>query len=133
MSKKKFFRLEDGTEVTAGIKIFRAYQSKRNKERYMNRKRNQYVTRSLDDEWAYNLEAPDNVEEEIDKRLRLEKLRSAIKKLSKTEQRLIKEYFFDDLSLRAIAEQHGVSHMKIYNNINNILKKLKDYIINNDT
>ena len=133
MSKKKFFRLEDGTEVTAGIKIFRAYQSKRNKERYMNRKRNQYVTRSLDDEWAYNLEAPDNVEEEIDKRLRLEKLRSAIKKLSKTEQRLIKEYFFDDLSLRAIAEQHGVSHMKIYNNINNILKKLKDYIINNET
>ena len=133
MSKKKFFRLEDGTEVTAGITIFRAYQSKRNKERYMNRKRNQYVTRSLDDEWAYNLEAPDNVEEEIDKRLRLEKLRSAIKKLSKTEQRLIKEYFFDDLSLRAIAEQHGVSHMKIYNNINNILKKLKDYIINNDT
>ena len=49
---KKTFRLENGKEVTAGLNIFRAYQSKRNKERYLERKRNEFVVRSIDDEQA---------------------------------------------------------------------------------
>ena len=55
---KKTFRLENGKEVTAGLNIFRAYQSKRNKERYLERKRNEFVVRSIDDEQAaYDLKS----------------------------------------------------------------------------
>lgn len=130
---KKTFRLENGKEVTAGLNIFRAYQSKRNKERYLERKRNEFVVRSIDDEQAaYDLKSDVDVEEEIEKNLRLEQLRNALHDLSKEEQQLIKEYFFENLSLRTISEKHGVSHTTVNTNINNILEKLKSYIINNE-
>lgn len=43
MSKsKKEFRLEDGTPVTSTETVYKAYASKRNKERYLKRRQAEY-------------------------------------------------------------------------------------------
>lgn len=128
---KKTFRLENGTEVTAGVNIYKAYASKRNKERYLKRKRNEYVAHSLDDERAYELKSDFVLEDEIDRRFEIERLKEAVKKLPMGERKLIMEYFFDDISLRTLAKKYGVSHTTIHSKLNDILEKLKEYIINN--
>lgn len=54
MSKKNF-RLEDGTEVTGEVNIYKAYESKRNKERYLKRRQQKFVAFSLDEEWVQDI------------------------------------------------------------------------------
>lgn len=128
---KKTFRLENGTEVTAGVNIYKAYASKRNKERYMKRKRDEYVAKSLDDERSYDIADKFDIEAEVERRLRNEKVRVAINRLPKEERNLIVDYFFNDMSLRSLAKKYSVSHMTIHNTINKILEKIKSDIIDN--
>lgn len=128
---KKTFRLENGTEVTAGVNIYKAYASKRNKERYMKRKRDEYVAKSLDDERSYDIADKFDIEAEVERRLRNEKVRAAINRLPKEERNLIVDYFFNDMSLRSLAKKYSVSHMTIHNTINKILEKIKSDIIDN--
>lgn len=129
---KKTFRLENGTEVTAGVNIYRAYASKRNKERYMKRKRDEFVVRSLDDEKAYELKSDFVLEDEIDRRFEIEHLREAVRQLPPNERQLIIEYFFENVSLRTLAKKYGVSHTTVHSKINEILERLKGYITNNN-
>lgn len=126
--QKKTFRLEDGTQVTGDIGIYKAYASKRNKERYLKRKRNEYVKLSLDDEQAQKLASDDNIEDLLEKQNDILILRQAIKHLTEREQGLITDYFFNDFSLRCLAKKYSTSHTKVSNEIHNALFKLRQYI-----
>lgn len=66
--KKKKFRLEDGTEVTSDIGIYKTYASSRNKERYLRLRQNEYVTLSLDDERVCEAADNTNVEDDVERR-----------------------------------------------------------------
>lgn len=129
--KLRTFRLENGTLVTAKEEIYKAYASNRNKERYLQRKRNQHILKSLDDELVQNVAVTDNIDEEIDRLFEVEDLRKAIKKLSASEQQLILDYFFQDTSLRKLSKKYDVSHTKLHDMIHEVLDKLREYIINN--
>ena len=132
MSKsRKEFRLEDGTPVTSTETVYKAYASKRNKERYLKRRQAEYEKISLDDNGAYDIAAADNTEETVEKEHEIAMLRHAIKTLTVREQGLIMDYFFNDYSLRTLAIKYGVSHTKIHSEIDFALSKLKDYIVNN--
>ena len=132
MSKsKKEFRLEDGTPVTSTETVYNAYASKRNKERYLERRQAEYAKISLDDNSAYDIAAEDNTEETVEKKHEIAMLHHAIKTLTVREQGLIMDYFFNDYSLRTLAIKYGVSHTKIHSEIDFALSKLKDYIVNN--
>lgn len=129
--QKKTFRLENGTLVTGNSDIYKAYASKRNKERYLKRKRDEFVTMSLDDEnAAFSFKADTDVENEVEKRIRIESVQEAVRELPEAERRLIHEYFFEDVSLRVLAKRYGVSHTYISGRISEILIKLREYITN---
>lgn len=131
MSKKKF-RLEDGTQVTSDIGIYKAYASKRNKERYLKRKRDEYVKFSLDDERTQDFANEENVEELVERQQEVTKLRKAIRHLTAREQGIVIDYFFNDFSLRSLAKKYGTSHTKINCEINEALSKLRQYITDKD-
>lgn len=115
--------------VTGNSEVYRAYASKRNKERYLKRKRDEFVTMSLDDEKAaFALKSDTDVENEVENRIRIESVQEAVRKLPEAERLLIHEYFFEDVSLRVLAKRYGVSHTFIRGRISEILVKLREYI-----
>lgn len=127
MSKKKF-RLEDGTQVIGDIGIYKAYASKRNKERYLKRKQDEYVKFSLDEEQVQDFTDGENIEELVEYKQAVTKLRQAIKHLTAREQGIIIDYFFNDFSLRRLAKKYGTSHTKVRSEIEKALSKLRQYI-----
>lgn len=85
---------------------------------------------SLDEEkTAFVFKSDSDVEEEVERRIRIELVRKAVKELPEVERQLIYEYFFEDISLRLLAKKYGVSHTHISNRISAILIKLRQYII----
>lgn len=127
MSKKNF-RLEDGTQVTGDIGIYKAYASKRNKERYLKRKQDEYVKFSLDEEQAQDFTDGENIEELVEYKQTVTKLRQAIRHLTEREQGIVIDYFFNDFSLRRLAKKYGTSHTNIKSEIDEALSKLRQYI-----
>lgn len=132
MSKsKKKFRLEDGTEVTGEVNVYKAYESKRNRERYLKRKQHQFVAFSLDEDWVQDISSDDDTAEVVENQLEVTKLRQAIRKLTVREQGIIIDYFFNDFSLRSLSKKYGASHTKINSEMKNALAKLREYITHN--
>lgn len=130
MSKKNF-RLEDGTEVTGEVNIYKAYESKRNKERYLKRRQQKFVAFSLDEEWVQDISSDDDTAETVESQLEITKLRLAIKELTAREQGIIIDYFFNDFSLRSLSKKYGASHTKINSEMKIALEKLKEHITHN--
>lgn len=128
---KKNFRLEDGTEVTGEVNIYKAYESKRNKERYLKRRQQKFVAFSLDEEWVQDISSDDDTVETVESQLEITKLRLAIKELTAREQGIIIDYFFNDFSLRSLSKKYGASHTKINSEMKIALEKLKEYITHN--
>lgn len=128
---KKIFRLEDGTEVTGEVNIYKAYESKRNKERYLKRRQQKFVAFSLDEEWVQDISSDDDTAETVESQLEITKLRLAIKELTAREQGIIIDYFFNDFSLRSLSKKYGASHTKINSEMKIALEKLKEYITHN--
>ncbi len=114
------------------MEIYKAYESQRNKERYLNRRQNQFFSYSLDEECAQEIAADDNTAETVERQQEIRKLRQAIRSLTEREQGIIIDYFFYDYSLRSLGRKYGVSHSKINSEIQTALDKLRQYIINND-
>lgn len=132
MSKsKKKFRLEDGTEVIGEVNVYKAYESKRNRERYLKRKQHQFVAFSLDEDWVQDISSDDDTAEVVENQLEVTKLRQAIRKLTVREQGIIIDYFFNDFSLRSLSKKYGASHTKINSEMKNALAKLREYITHN--
>ncbi len=71
-----------------------------------------------------------NVEETIIHKMMLDKLKSALKLLSESEQALIQAMFFEGLSERELAKKEGVNHNAVHKRKIRILTKLKKIIEN---
>lgn len=130
MSKKNF-RLEDGTEVIGEASIYKAYESKRNRERYLKRRQHQFVAFSLDEDWVQDISSDDDTAEAVERQLEINKLRQAIRELTAREQGIIIDYFFNDFSLRSLSKKYVASHTKINSEMKNALNKLREYITHN--
>lgn len=66
-----------------------------------------------------------SVEEIVDEKIKLEKLKIAIDKLSPMQKEKIKNYYFDNMSMEQIAEKFGCSHQAISKSLRAILKELE--------
>lgn len=65
------------------------------------------------------------LDEQVLRKIILDKLRHAMLLLSDDEQELIREIFFEELSERTLAERYGVSQVAIHKRKVKILNKLK--------
>ena len=70
----------------------------------------------------------ENIEELVEYKQAVTKLRQAIKHLTAREQGIIIDYFFNDFSLRRLAKKYGTSHTKVRSEIEKALSKLRQYI-----
>ena len=57
-----------------------------------------------------------------------EKLKNALSYLSDKQRALIEKVFYNDLSLREIARQTGISHQALSQQLATIFKKLKKFL-----
>ena len=71
-----------------------------------------------------------SVEEIVDEKIKLEKLKIAIDKLSPIQKEKIKNYYFDNMSMEQIAEKFGCSHQAISKSLRAILKELEKNLKN---
>lgn len=69
-----------------------------------------------------------SVEEMIEKKLQSEELYKAISKLSDTQKRRIKMYYFENMTLQEIADIEGCSAKNIFKSIETAKEKLKKYL-----
>lgn len=126
--KKKSFRLEDGTKVTADIEICRAYTTHLRNDYNRNEREREHTSYSLDDENAPEAVAENDTENEVERQQEVRKLRQAIRQLTLREQGFIIDYFFNEFSLRELEQKYVTSHTKIRSEIAEALSKLRQYI-----
>ena len=74
------------------------------------------------------LEKPISIEEEIENKLLLEDLKSAMKQLSDTQKKRLYLYYFEDKTLKEIAAMEGCSIKNIHKSIEQAIQKIKKYL-----
>lgn len=70
------------------------------------------------------------IDEQVVRKIMVDKLRCAMFILSENEQELIREIFFEELSERTLAKKYGVSQVAIHKRKVKILNKLKKLLEN---
>ena len=76
------------------------------------------------------ISADDSVEDVIIKREEMERLYAALSQLSKDEQKLIHEIYFEDQTERELAQKMGVYRSVIHRKKRRIERKLKNILKN---
>lgn len=71
-----------------------------------------------------------DVSEEVEKNIENDILRNAIDKLTDTQKRRVKMYYFEDMTLQEIAEKEGCSVKNIHKSIEQAKEKLKKILKN---
>lgn len=71
-----------------------------------------------------------SIDEIIDEKIKLEKLKIALDKLTPIQKEKIKNYYFDNMSMEQIAEKFGCSHQAISKSLRAILKELEKNLKN---
>lgn len=79
---------------------------------------------------ARAINKPLSVEEEVENNIMTEILKNAIDTLSDTQKRRIKMYYFEDMTLKQIAELEHCSIMSVKENIDSGINKLRKIIKN---
>ena len=69
-----------------------------------------------------------SIEEEVEKKMKNEELYIAISKLSETQKRRIKMYYFEDKTLKEIATIEGCSIKNIHKSITQSIEKLQKFL-----
>ena len=83
---------------------------------------------AMEDEIPLELMSGDenpSVEAEVEQRILIERMLQAIGLLEEDEQRLIRQLFFDGLTVREIARREGVFHRTIVYRKDKVLNKLR--------
>lgn len=119
-----------GLEVSVSKEVYSAYKLSVWSERNKNRFRLKAET-SLDQILETGMEFASSemsVEEAACRKILMETVTAALLSLAEDERKLITAIFFEEKSLRDIAENLGISHVAVHKRKNNILKKLRGII-----
>ncbi|MDL2317704.1 sigma-70 family RNA polymerase sigma factor [Eubacteriales bacterium OttesenSCG-928-A19] len=119
-----------GLEVSVSKEAYSAYKLSVWSERNKNRFRLKAET-SLDQILETGMEFASSemsAEEAACRKILMETVTAALLSLAEDERKLITAIFFEEKSLRDIAENLGISHVAVHKRKNNILKKLRGII-----
>lgn len=118
---------------------------KQYKEFYRQKRRQKYINErsAKNGDFSYDMLTTDDfngedilpdesepLDEQVIRKIMMDKLRCALRLLSEDEQELIYGLFYENLSEREYAAQKGVYHNAIHNKKIRILKKLKKFLDN---
>ena len=130
MSKEKYIYV-NGKKIYVSDEIYREYKKLKNREEYLARLDRKHrgfhfdgVNQSVEDLEDKSVD----IEKIIETKLRLEDLYKALDNLNEEERRIINALYFEERTIRDLADEEEVSSKKIFTSRNKILQKLKKLI-----
>lgn len=134
--KKRFIQLDD-ILLEVSKKEYETIDTEAQRIKYINRTERNINLISYDNEDENGTILKDiipdsnyNLENDVVRKMEIEKLKEALLQLSDEEYRLIKALFFEQKSLREYGEIVGKHYTTVQNNRDKILEKLKKFIKN---
>ena len=132
--KKKFIQLDD-ILLEVSKKEYETIDAEEQRIKYINRTERSINLISYDNEDENGTILKDvipdsnyNLENDVARKMEIEKLKEALLQLSDEEYSLIKALFFEQKSLREYAEIIGKHYTTVQSNRDKILEKLKKFI-----
>ena len=120
-----------GRKIRGSDEVYKAYKKELNHEAHLNRQSRKYKVYGFED---YKLDLNSIADEHVDiekiieAKMRIEDLTKAIGKLNKEERELIYAIYFEEKTLKDIANTHDTNLMKISRIRDKILRKLRDML-----
>lgn len=122
-------RAGDGTVVEVTREVYLEWYQSRRRERYQREKERKYQVSSLEmlvEQENVPISVTDRVEDMVIRKIRAEKLRSAMEELAEEDIYLLHLLFFEEVTVKAAAEICGCSRKTIANRRKRVLMKLKE-------
>ncbi|HEN9338440.1 TPA: sigma-70 family RNA polymerase sigma factor [Streptococcus agalactiae] len=131
---KEYYLYVGGQKIKVSEQIYKVYWQEREHEKYLEQvdKKNHllfFSSLNHDGYFEDNLEDKKvDVEKIVATQMMIEALRNAISKLNDEEREIIERLYFNDETLRSVAETKNITHPALIKRRNKILEKLKKFI-----
>lgn len=114
---------------------YKEIHNEKEKERYRYKKEKDIIIFSYDDDREirgkdFIIDPRNNVELEVERKMEIEKLYTALMQLNTEEYELIKNLIFDETAIRKYAEILGIPFTTIQSRKEKIIDKLRNFIEN---
>ncbi len=135
-NKKYYLEMEDGSREYVSEKVFKEYWKLVNRENYLKRldRKQKILSLNVADEdgreFGETLASGIDVEKIVETAERIRELHRAIDSLNDDERELIYRLFFEQESLRKVANDNGVVKRTIEKRRDKILEKLRKILGN---
>lgn len=119
----------EGTVVEVTREVYLEWYQSRRRERYQNEKKKKYSVSSLEtleEQGNISIGVSDGIEDMVIRKMCAEKLRSVMKELAKEDVYLLYLLFFEEVTIKEVAQICGCSRKTIANRRKRILAKLKE-------
>ena len=120
-----------GEKIYVSDEIYKAYKKQVNHEAYLNKSDKKHKVYGYED---YKIDLNSIVDEDVDiekiieTKMRIKDLYQALRKLNDEEKELIYAIYFEEKTLKDIANTHDTNLMKISRIRDKILRKLRDML-----
>lgn len=121
-------------KIEVSEEVYKVYCQEKNHENYLkrlDRKNHMILFSSLDQDRYFESNIVDDkfdLNKVIQKKLMIEAVRDAISKLNDEERELIERLYYNEETLRSVAESENISQTALIKRRNNILKRLRDIL-----
>ena len=130
-----FIRLDTGEACEVNREVYHCYYAGIRQERYQKELERKYgvvsieaVTSSLPDGgrgYDFIPSGEEDIAEQVNKKMMIEKLRAALKKLKPEDRRLIQALYYDNVGVRSYARENGITHRCVQKRRDKILAQLR--------
>ena len=133
---KKYYLFVNGKKVYVSEEIYKVYWQEKNHENYqkqIDEDNHPLLFSSFDKDGHFESNIADesfDLNKVIQTQMMIEAVRDAISKLSDEEKDIIQRLYYNDETLRSVAENKKISHPALIKRRNKILNKLKDLLKN---
>ncbi|HEU3955971.1 sigma-70 family RNA polymerase sigma factor [Streptococcus pneumoniae] len=131
---KEYFLFVNGKKIKVNEEIYKVYWQEKNHENYLkqvDRKNHLLLFSSFDHDGHFEESIVDkdfDVEKIIQTQMMIEAVREALAKLNDEEREIIGRLYFNDESIRSVAETKKLSHPALIKRRNKILEKLRELL-----
>ena len=132
--RKNYFLFVNGKKVEISEEIYKVYWQEKNHEKYLkqvDRKNHLLFFSSFDHDGHFEDSIVDegfDVDKMVQTQMMIEAVRDALSKLNDEEREIIDGLYFNDETIRSVAETKKISHPALIKRRNKILDKLRELL-----
>ncbi|EPT63042.1 sigma factor [Streptococcus agalactiae CCUG 37738] len=132
--RKNYFLFVNGKKVEVSEEIYKVYWQEKNHEKYLkqvDRKNHLLFFSSFDHDGHFEDSIVDedfDVDKIVQTQMMIEAVRDALSKLNDEEREIIDRLYFNDETIRSVAETKKISHPALIKRRNKILDKLRELL-----